>query len=126
MCSTSQQMRQFGLKHRSREIGLENGVPMLAGSGLVDDVDDALRSAAEVGYPAMLKSTAGGGGIGMRLCTSPDELREAFEAVARQSQTSFCSSSLYLERFVSEAPHIEGEIFGDGQGAGIAFGERHC
>src|SRR5260370_14054734 len=126
MCSTSQQMRQFGLKHRSREIGLENGVPMLAGSGLVDDVDDALRSAAEVGYPAMLKSTAGGGGIGMRLCSSPAELREAFAAVSRQSQASFGSSSLYLERFVSDARHIEVQIFGDGQGSVIALGERDC
>src|SRR5258708_38837575 len=72
----------------------------------------------------MLKSTAGGGGIGMRLCTSPDELREAFEAVARQSQASFGSSSLYLQRFVSEARPIEVQIFGDGQGSVIALGER--
>src|SRR5216684_316374 len=126
MGPTPQQMRQFGLKHSARQIALENGVPMLPGSRLLDDVDDALRSAAEVGYPAMLKSTAGGGGIGMRLCTSPDELREAFEAVARQSQTSFGSSSLYLERFVSEARHIEVQIFGDGQGSVIALGERDC
>ena len=70
----------------------------------------------EVGYPMMLKSTAGGGGIGMRLCVSPDELRDAFEAVSRQSQASFGSSSLYLERFISEARHIEVQIFGDGRG----------
>jgi urea carboxylase len=123
---TPQQMREFGLKHTARQIAFENGVPMLPGSGLLDDVDDALRSAAEVGYPAMLKSTAGGGGIGLRLCTSPDELREAFETVSRQSQASFGSSRLYLERFVSEARHIEVQIFGDGQGSVIALGERDC
>src|ERR1700736_4126174 len=123
---TPQQMRQFGLKHTARQIAFENGVPMLPGSGLLDDVDHALRSAAEVGYPAMLKSTAGGGGIGLRLCTSPDELREAFETVSRQSQASFGSSRLYLEGFVSEARHIEVQIFGDGQGSVIALGERDC
>src|ERR1700680_4560038 len=123
---TPQQMRQFGLKHTARQIAFENGVPMLPGSGVLDDVDDALRSAAAVGYPAMLKSTAGGGGIGLRLCTSPDELREAFETVSRQSQASFGSSRLYLERFVSEARHIEVQIFGDGQGSVIALGERDC
>jgi urea carboxylase len=96
---TPQQMRDFGLKHTARQIAFENGVPMLPGSGLLDDVEDALKSADKVGYPAMLKSTAGGGGIGMRLCTSPDELRGAFETVSRQSQASFGSGSLYLERF---------------------------
>jgi urea carboxylase len=123
---TPQQMRDFGLKHTARQIASENGVPMLPGSGLLADVDDALRAAAEVGYPAMLKSTAGGGGIGMRLCNSSEELRQAFEAVSRQSQASFGSSSLYLERFVSEAQHIEVQIFGDGQGSVIALGERDC
>jgi urea carboxylase len=123
---TPQQMRDFGLKHTARQIAAENGVPMLPGSGLLRDVDAALRAADEVGYPTMLKSTAGGGGIGMRLCASPNELRDAFEAVSRQSQASFGSSSLYLERFVSEARHIEVQIFGGGNGSVIALGERDC
>jgi len=123
---TPQQMRDFGLKHTARQIAAQNGVPMLPGSGLLNDVDAALRAADEVGYPTMLKSTAGGGGIGMRLCASPNELQEAFEAVSRQSQASFGSSNLYLERFVSEARHIEVQIFGDGNGSVIAFGERDC
>jgi len=123
---TPQQMRDFGLKHTAREIASENGVPMLPGSGLLKDVDDALRAAAQVGYPTMLKSTAGGGGIGMRLCNSAEELRDAFEAVSRQSQASFGSSSLYLERFVAAARHIEVQIFGDGNGSVTALGERDC
>jgi urea carboxylase len=123
---TPQQMRDFGLKHTARQIASENGVPMLPGSGLLADVDDALKAAAEVGYPAMLKSTAGGGGIGMRLCNSSEELRQAFEAVSRQSQASFGSGRLYLERFVSQARHIEVQIFGDGEGSVIALGERDC
>ncbi len=123
---TPQQMRDFGLKHTARQIAAQNGVPMLPGSGLLEDVNAALRAADEIGYPTMLKSTAGGGGIGMRLCASRNELREAFEAVSRQSQASFGSSSLYLERFVSEARHIEVQIFGDGKGLVIALGERDC
>jgi urea carboxylase len=123
---TPQQMRDFGLKHTARQIAAENGVPMLPGSGLLEDVGAALIAAAKVGYPVMLKSTAGGGGIGMRLCTSPAELRDAFEAVSRQSQASFGSSGLYLERFITEARHIEVQIFGDGRGSVIALGERDC
>jgi urea carboxylase len=123
---TPQQMRDFGLKHTAREIAAGNGIPMLPGTGVLRNVDAALEAADRIGYPAMLKSTAGGGGIGMRLCASPEELREAFEAVSRQSQASFGSSNLYLERFVTAARHIEVQIFGDGRGSVIALGERDC
>src|SRR5215475_10034780 len=123
---TPEQMRDFGLKHTAREIASRNGVPMLPGTGVLSDADAALEAAERIGYPTMLKSTAGGGGIGMRLCTSPEELRDAFDAVSRQSQSSFGSSSLYLERFVSQARHIEVQIFGDGKGSVIALGERDC
>jgi urea carboxylase len=119
-------MRDFGLKHTARRIASENGLPMLPGSGLLENAGSALEAAATIGYPVMLKSTAGGGGIGMRLCSSPDQLREAFDDVARQSHASFGSSSLYLERFVSQARHIEVQIFGDGRGSVIALGERDC
>ena len=123
---TPQQMRDFGLKHTARKIAAENGLSMLPGSGLLADVGAALEAAAGIGYPVMLKSTAGGGGIGMRLCASSGQLREAFDDVARQSQASFGSSSLYLERFVSQARHIEVQIFGDGSGSVLALGERDC
>ena len=123
---TPQQMRDFGLKHTAREIAAKNGVPMLPGTGVLQDVDAALEAAEAVGYPTMLKSTAGGGGIGMRLCASAEELRDAYEAVSRQSQASFGSSNLYLERFVTAARHIEVQLFGDGRGSVIALGERDC
>jgi len=123
---TPRQMRDFGLKHTAREIAAENGVPMLPGTGVLKDVDAALKAAEGVGYPTMLKSTAGGGGIGMRLCASAEELRDAYEAVSRQSQASFGSSNLYLERFVTAARHIEVQLLGDGRGSVIALGERDC
>jgi urea carboxylase len=123
---TPQQMRDFGLKHTAREIAAKNRVPMLPGTGVLKDANAALKAAEAIGYPTMLKSTAGGGGIGMRLCASPEELREAYDAVSRQSQASFGSSNLYLERFVTAARHIEVQIFGDGRGSVIALGERDC
>jgi len=123
---TPQQMRDFGLKHTAREIAAKNGVPMLPGTGVLKDVHAAVKAAEAIGYPTMLKSTAGGGGIGVRLCASAAELRDAYEAVSRQSQASFGSSNLYLERFVTAARHIEVQIFGDGRGSVIALGERDC
>jgi urea carboxylase len=123
---TPEQMRNFGLKHVARRIAAENGVPLLPGSGLLEDVHAAIEAADRIGYPAMLKSTAGGGGIGIRLCVSSAELHEAFDAVRRLSRSNFGSGGLYLERFVSQARHIEVQIFGDGCGALAALGERDC
>ena len=123
---TPQHMRDFGLKHTAREIAAKNAVPMLPGTGVLQEVNAALKAAEAVGYPTMLKSIAGGGGIGMRLCASAEELRQAYDAVSRQSQASFGSSNLYLERFVTAARHIEVQIFGDGRGSVIALGERDC
>jgi urea carboxylase len=123
---TPEQMRVFGLKHTARRIAREQGVSLLPGTGLLETVDEALSAAESIGYPVMLKSTAGGGGIGMRLCDSADALGEAFSAVRRLSEASFGSAGLYLEKFVSRARHIEVQIFGDGTGGVIALGERDC
>jgi urea carboxylase len=123
---TPYQMREFGLKHTARRIAQENGVPMLPGTELLASVDEALAAAQRIGYPVMLKSTAGGGGIGMRLCSSESELAEAYSAVERLSRASFGSAGLYLEKFVTCARHIEVQIFGNGLGSVIALGERDC
>jgi urea carboxylase len=123
---TPEQMRAFGLKHTARSIAKESGVSLLPGTELLTSVEVALDAAAIIGYPVMLKSTAGGGGIGMRLCRSAEELEESYGAVQRLSQSSFGSSGLYLEKFVSNARHIEVQIFGDGAGTIVALGERDC
>jgi urea carboxylase len=120
------QMLAFGLKHTSRAIAADNGVPLLPGTGLLADVQEALTAAEVIGYPVMLKSSAGGGGIGMRLCRSSDELEQAFEAVARLGRTNFGDSSVFLEKAVARARHIEVQIFGDGKGGVVALGERDC
>jgi urea carboxylase len=123
---TPQQMRDFGLKHTARAMAQAAGVPLLAGTGLLADVEQALREAARIGYPVMLKSTAGGGGIGMRRCASPEELSAGYQAVERLARANFKDSGLFLEKLVTRARHVEVQIFGDGQGTVVALGERDC
>ncbi|HEY4085280.1 MAG TPA: urea carboxylase [Bryobacteraceae bacterium] len=123
---TPEQMIAFGLKHTSREIADWTGTPLLPGTGLLADAAEALDAAGRIGYPVMLKSTAGGGGIGMRLCRTADELSESFEAVARLGLTNFGDAGVFLEKAVTRARHIEVQIFGDGRGLVVALGERDC
>ncbi len=123
---TPQQMRDFGLKHTARALALENQVPLLPGTGLLEDLNDACHQAKHIGYPVMLKSTAGGGGIGMRLCWNQDELVSAYESVKTLAQNNFKDAGLFLEKFVDRARHIEVQIFGDGKGQVVALGERDC
>ncbi len=119
-------LRAFGLKHTARDLAKASGVPLMPGSPLLANVDEALSAARAVGYPVMLKSTAGGGGIGMVLCADPAELAEKFAPVARTARASFGDARVYLERFVAAARHVEVQIFGDGRGTVIALGERDC
>ncbi len=123
---TAEQMRAFGLKHRARELARENGVPLLPGSGLLSDIDQARSEAARIGYPVMLKSTAGGGGIGMRLIANEAQLAESYASVQRLASANFKDAGLYLEKFVEQARHVEVQVFGDGNGKVIALGERDC
>jgi urea carboxylase len=123
---TGDQMRAFGLKHTARELAKANAVPMLPGSGLLSDLEHAKREAERIGYPVMLKATAGGGGIGMRVCRKPEELADQLAVVERLSKANFKETGIYLERFVAVGRHIEVQIFGDGTGGVIALGERDC
>ncbi|MFT4181177.1 MAG: urea carboxylase [Rhizobium sp.] len=123
---TPDNIAAFGLKHTARELARDSGVPLLPGSGLLETSTDALKAASEIGYPVMLKSTAGGGGIGMQLCHDPESLSAAFESVQRTARASFGDARVYLERFVAKARHVEVQIFGDGNGRMIALGERDC
>jgi urea carboxylase len=123
---TPEQMRKFGLKHTARELAAKAKVPLLPGSSVLADLSEAKREARRIGYPVMLKSSAGGGGIGMQLCRSETELADAYDAVARTSRNNFGNASVFLERFVERARHIEVQLFGDGRGDVIALGERDC
>jgi len=123
---TPAQLRIFGLKHTARALAREQGVPMLEGTDLLENVGDALAAAARVGYPVMLKSTAGGGGIGMRVCRSDAELADAFDSVRRLGQNNFSDAGVFIEKYIERARHLEVQVFGDGQGEVIALGVRDC
>lgn len=123
---TSSQMLDFGLKHTARELAIKSQVPLLPGSSLLSGEHEAVTEAARIGYPVMLKSTAGGGGIGMRLVWDEAELKEAYQTVSYLAQANFKDAGLYLEKFVQHARHIEVQIFGDGKGQVLALGERDC
>lgn len=123
---TAQQIGEFGLKHRARELAAQAGVPMTPGTGLLDTVEEALNAAQNIGYPVMLKSTAGGGGIGLTRCADQEALVQAWESVRRLGEQFFSDAGVFTERCIDRARHIEVQIFGDGNGNVVALGERDC
>jgi len=116
----------FGLKHTARELAEQNNIPLCPGSGLLADATEAVTVAEKIGYPVMLKSTAGGGGIGMQICNSNLELVEAFASVQRLSRNNFGNAGVFVEKYIERARHIEVQVFGDGKGSVLAIGERDC
>jgi urea carboxylase len=123
---TPRQLELFGLKDAARKLANAARVPLMAGSGLLADIDQALAEAERIGYPVMLKATGGGGGIGMAPCGSPPELEQAFERVKRAAATSFAATGVFLERLVRHARHVEVQVFGDGGGRVLILGDRDC
>ncbi len=123
---TPAQMREFGLKHAARALAEVAEVPLSPGSGLLRDVEDALAEARLIGYPVMLKTTAGGGGIGMTRCADEAGLREAYASVERMGRSFFGDGGVFVERCIDRARHVEVQIFGDGRGNVVALGERDC
>lgn len=119
-------MQKFGLKHTARELAQINKVPLLPGSSLLKDLEEAKSEANRITYPLMLKSTAGGGGIGMQLCYDESELCDAYESVKRLSENNFNDGGIFLEKYVAAARHIEVQIFGDGKGYVTVLGDRDC
>ncbi|QGQ98081.1 urea carboxylase [Paenibacillus psychroresistens] len=123
---TPEQMEMFGLKHSAREIAERAGVPMLPGTPLIIELNAALIHAAAIGYPVILKSTAGGGGIGMRVCADEAALRAAYDGVRHLAETNFKNGGLFLEKFIAKARHVEVQIFGNKFGEVVTLGERDC
>ncbi|WP_235928919.1 urea carboxylase [Marisediminicola senii] len=123
---TPEHLDVFGSKHTARQAAEAAGVPLLAGTGLLDTLDDALAAADIIEYPVMLKATAGGGGIGMQACHDPTELTAAWDNVRRVAGASFSSSGVFLERLVVNARHVEVQVFGNGRGVVATIGDRDC
>lgn len=123
---TAEQISAFGLKHKARELAQQSKTPLLPGSGILNNVEAAIEQAERIVYPVMLKSTAGGGGIGMQLCRDQNDLKNAWVSVSKLSENNFSNADLFIEKFIESARHIEVQIFGDGQGGVVAIGERDC
>ena len=123
---TPDNIRTFGLKHSARALAAAHDVPLAPGTDLLTDADEAAHAANQIGFPIILKATAGGGGIGMRVCENEADVREGFATVARQGLGSFGDAGVFLERYIRRARHIEVQIFGDGEGRVMALAERDC
>ncbi|NIJ06670.1 urea carboxylase [Sphingomonas vulcanisoli] len=123
---TPDNIRAFGLKHTARDLAAAQGVPLAPGTDLLTDAAAAIEAAARIGYPVILKATAGGGGIGMKVCADESDIREGFATVARLGAGNFGDGGVFLERYVARARHIEVQVFGDGAGRVVALGERDC
>ena len=119
-------IRRFGLKHEARQLAESAGLALLPGSSVLAHLDDARAWAAHIGYPVMLKSSAGGGGIGMSRCDDEAELADRFAAVAHSASAQFGDARLFVERCVAAPRHVEVQAFGDGEGGVLVLGDRDC
>ncbi|HEX8847582.1 MAG TPA: acetyl-CoA carboxylase biotin carboxylase subunit [Pyrinomonadaceae bacterium] len=124
---TAAAMRLMGTKTSARRIAVESGVPVVPGTtDPLSSLDEARRVAAGFGYPVMLKAAAGGGGKGMRLVTSEEELPSAFETAQSEAAAAFGNSEVYIEKAIERPRHIEIQIFADQHGNVVHLGEREC
>ncbi len=116
-----------GDKAKARELAMKNGIPVVPGSkGLVPDENKAVNIAAELGYPVMLKASAGGGGRGMRVARNDQDLRAAFHAASSEAKAAFKNGDLYVEKLIERPRHVEIQILADAYGGIVYLGERDC
>lgn len=123
---TADQMRQMGNKIQARQLAHKAGVPTLPGSERIASADDAAQVASQIGYPVIIKAAAGGGGRGMKVVAQASELPRAFIAASAEAASAFGDATLYLERFIANARHIEVQVLGDRFGRILHLGERDC
>ncbi len=117
----------MGNKSKARQTMAQAGVPIVPGvNGLLEDYEYAVKAAANIGYPVMLKASAGGGGKGIRIVRTEDELKKAFDTAKSEAKASFNDDSMYLEKYLEEPRHIEFQILADHYGNIIHLGERDC
>lgn len=120
-------IEQMGDKASARAVMKAAGVPVIPGSSAVlSDAESAVAVATDLGYPVMLKATAGGGGKGMRVVANDDELRKCFDDVQREANLSFGADSVYMEKVITNAKHIEMQVMADSFGHVVYFPERDC
>lgn len=120
-------IQAMGDKITSKKLAAEAGVSTVPGHmGLIDDADEAVRIAASIGYPVMIKASAGGGGKGMRIAWNDQEAREGFQSSKNEAKNAFGDDRIFIEKFVTEPRHIEIQVIGDKHGNTLYLGEREC
>jgi len=124
---TPEHINKMGDKITAKETMIKAGVPVVPGSGgLLVDLDDAKKTAKEIGYPVMMKATAGGGGKGMRIVWQEDEMQKAWESAKTEAQASFGNDGMYMEKYIEEPRHIEIQVASDQFGTACHLSERDC
>ena len=120
-------IRTMGDKVEAKRTAGALGLPLVPGSdGAIEDVVEAKRIAEEVGYPVIIKAASGGGGRGMKVVNSPDELETQMQQAGTEAKAAFGDATVYLEKYLGNPRHIEFQVFGDGEGNAIHLGERDC
>ena len=124
---TAEQIRLMGDKASARKLAQELGIPVVPGSpGPVEDVDDALSIARELGFPVIIKAAGGGGGKGMRVAQDPDTFGHAFGLARNEALAAFGNAQVYVERYLARPRHVEIQVMGDQHGKVMHMGERDC
>ena len=117
----------MGDKSNAKDTMKKAGVPTIPGSdGLLKDITDAKKTAKKIGYPVIIKATAGGGGRGMRIIWKEDELASNFESASKEAEAAFGNGAMYMEKFIEEPRHIEIQVVGDQYGKACHLSERDC
>ena len=125
--ATPEQIDAMGDKSNAKDTMIKAGVPCVPGSqGLLTDVEHAKRTAVEIGYPVIIKATAGGGGRGMRIIWKEEDLDSNFESASKEAEAAFGNGAMYMEKFIEEPRHIEIQIAGDQYGKVCHLSERDC
>ena len=124
---TPEQIRKMGDKITAKETMIKAGVPVIPGSdGLIKDLKQGLKVAGEIGYPVILKATAGGGGKGMRVVWEDKEFENNWRMARTEAKAAFSNDGIYIEKFIEEPRHIEFQIAGDQNGKVVHLSERDC
>ena len=124
---SAEHIRMMGDKITAKETAEKLGIPVVPGSaGGVPDIASAKKAAADMGYPVIIKATAGGGGRGMKVAKDEKELETAFSTARSEAKAAFGNAEVYMEKYLQKPRHIEVQVFGDGMGGGVHLGERDC
>ena len=123
---SAEQMRRLSNKETAKNLMAEAGLEIIPGCGVLKDADEALAEGRKVGYPLMLKAVSGGGGRGIRLVRTEDELEKAYQTSVAEALNAFGDGGIYMEKYINPARHIEFQILADEQGNVVCLGDRDC